>query len=289
MTVYIDDIQRMFSIYSQFLIQLLTRNETKSLLVAPVLHGKDPGNEDAEVWGVIWMEFPNRLNRPESDLRDLAEFAAQSIQRQLITYLDSEGKKSLAQELGSLVPEHVLRKLRRGENPREVEEGYLLNIDLAGSTKLAGRIGDQAFSELIQKISSNLSLSLDRLKLVPQLIIWDAFIYTRSIEQGTLTLDEANDILVEIKSVIHDANQHLPQDAPVSFRAVLHYGDTTRDWNVGSTRSWTISGAALAESCKLESRIKDQKAAILISEACPIAESDTDSNFDDQLRILKTA
>ena len=53
--------------------------------------------------------------------------------------------------------------------------------------------------------------------------------------------------------------------ANINYRAVLHYGDTTRGIKSGPTQTWGMIGNALAESCKMEANIKHVKGKILIS------------------------
>jgi GAF domain-containing protein len=263
--VYVNDIQRMFSIYPQFLVFLFKRNETQSLLVAPVFH-KHLGDIP---WGVIWIEFSNRLNRPESDLRDLADFACLSIQRQILAYFEHETQQKLTHDLSALVPRHVVEKMRQGIDPREAEVGYLLNIDLAGSTRLAKHLGEVEFSKFIQQLSDLFIISLSDFSFTQQVIIWDAFIFTRTGDCPIVSKSEATFLLSEIDRIIRQANEVLPPGVQIQFRAILHHGDTTRDWTVGSARTWTVTGSALAESCKLESEIKDRVRVLLVSGACP--------------------
>ncbi len=264
--VYVNDIPRMFSVYPDFLVQLFVRNSTKTLLVSPILL-----EGQFEPWGVVWIEFPNRMNRPESDLRELAEFANSSIHRQLDIFFKDEAAQIVNQELYSLVPERVLKKVKLGLDPKEEEYGYILNIDLAGSTKLAGHLGEVDFHSVIKSAFSKLTEKLDRFGFVPQLVIWDAFIFTCEKDSRIFFFRDLEEIFREVSIVVDDLNLTLPDNAKVGFRAIIHFGDITRNWSVGSSRNWTVTGAALAESCKLESEVKKEKRALVISKACVAA------------------
>ena len=263
-SIYINDIGRMFSLYPAFLVTLLKQNQTKSLLVSPVLRG----NGREEPWGVIWIEFPNAINQAEADLKDLTEFLSSSIHRQLLSLLETESRLKLTSELSSMLPEHVLRKIERGENPREIEEGYLLNIDLVGSTSLVKILGDQEFARVIDALGRSLSRELFSFYFVYQLTIWDAFIFTRRGDRAVLQYKEIDAILAAIDRGIAEANEAMLPGKQLRFRGVLHFGNTTRDLQAGQTKKWVITGEALAESCKLEATIKDQLGVLLVSDQC---------------------
>ena len=258
--VFVNDVKKMFSVYPEFLVSLLKRNDTKYLWAAPVFLC----NSTSEPWGIIWIESSNKIQRTESDLRELIEVISKSIERQikaLITYESSEKFKS---ELGALIPRRVLQKIELGINPREEETGFLLNIDLTGSTKLAAKLGDINYSLLITEINLVLTHSLSRFNFHPQIIIWDAFIFTCSLSKN-LQQEHLEELAHTIRASIESATaQHIADG--VSFRAILHYGDTTRDLKPGPVKSWGVVGTALAESCKFEATIKHLKGELTLSE-----------------------
>jgi len=261
--IYINDVSRMFSLYSEFVVNMLIRNQTKSLYVVPAY-----SNGDLSPWGVIWVEFSNHLNQSDEDIYDLSQIVAESINRQLSAHLNFEMESRLKSELSSMIPEHVLRKLEMGLNPREVEIGYLLNIDLAGSTKFAGLVGDEIFRAFIKTLSYELSKKLRLFKFVEQMIIWDAFIYTRVGKPGDIADEEIEAIVKSIKAALEEVKVNFADSDFLSFRAILHYGDTTRDFTPGETKTWGVVGAALAESCKMESKLKGKSEIIWASEDC---------------------
>ena len=262
-TVFIPDVEKMFSVYTPFLVSFLKGNHTKLLQVVPLYF-----HDQETPWGVIWIEFPNKLNQPESDIRDLGEFITQSFERHLRIHFEYLNTSRVHNELSQLVPLHVLQKMQRGENPREKDEGYLLNFDLKGSTKLANELGDEKFFKFMTELSALTSQNILPLHFIKQVVIWDAIIFTRTASHGKMKMEDVAAIHKILCETIASLNEKWKVIQTVGFRAVLHYGDTTRDLKEGEIKTWGVSGTALAESCKLEAKIKDLAGVILVSEAC---------------------
>jgi hypothetical protein len=263
--VFINNLETMFSIYPDYLINLFRKNETKSLLVSPIFLNEF----GAPPWGLIWLEFNNRITRPEADLRELAEFAANSIARVLKSFFEHHTQQNIVNEISATIPKHVMEKIRQDINPREEEQGYLLNVDLAGSTNLSRKLGSKKFAETIGAINEMLTEKMTVFHFVGQIVVWDSFVFTRPASQGDIKAAEARKILETIEQCIRSINQKLDDECQISFRAVLNFGDTTRDWSKGSAKYWTIAGSAYAESCKLETEIKKKRRVLLVAATCP--------------------
>ncbi len=269
--VFIGNILSMLSIYQEFLVGLLKQNETKSLFVSPILI-----KESDSPWGLVWLEFHNRFHRPESDLRELGEFVTKSFTTMLCAHFDYREQQLINEEFSSAVPEYVVAKIKQNIDPREVEEGYLLNIDLSGSTKLANAIGNKDFTKIIENLTQRLEHRLSLFDFRLQMIVWDSFAFTRKQDRlnylDTVVIDA---ILHAIADEIEQLNATELHDYPISFRAILNHGDTTRDWSNGNLKHWTIVGSAYAESCKLEQMLKPETQVILIDKSCPNFSSTT--------------
>ena len=250
--VFIDDITRLFPVYSNYVRTLFKTNKTKSLFIAPLnISQKDD-------WGVCWIEMENKVSKPPADLESIGILVSEAIERILNKgYQEIENNRLLG-KIKDVVPSHVIEKLSKGIDPIEPDEGFLLNIDLSGSTPLSKKLGPQKFSKLISNINSMLIDNLSNTSFLPRMVIWDAFIFTSS--QKSIDLPTIEEISKSIQKAIQNSTSY-----PLGFRGVLHYGDITRNISTGTPKSWAVVGSALAESCKIEAANKDIKNQIMIS------------------------
>lgn len=251
-TVFIDDITRLFPVYSEYVKKLFSNNNTKTLFVNSL------AIDDTQSWGVCWIESENKLVKPVADIKSISALAASAIERMLNKTYKRIREDRLLGKLKDVVPTHVIEKLSRGIDPIEIDEGFILNIDLSGSTPLSKSIGTEKFSEIINNINSRLIDDLSETGFVARMVIWDAFIFT--ISANNISAKLIDDLPSRIKSVVSTATK-----GKLGFRGVLHYGDITRNISTGTPKSWAVVGSALAESCKIEGSFKSVKNQIILS------------------------
>lgn len=257
--VFINEVSRLYAVYASYLRELFERNMTRSLYVFPVVM-----SESGLPWGVVWVELVNRIGRNDSDLRDLAQLLSEAIVRMLKSHFASLSDQRLRDGIAELLPDYVLRKIENGEDPVEKDQGFILNIDITGSTSFSKSVGPELFSQFVEQTNLRIRKALEIHDFVSRMTIWDAFIFTLSRDESS-SLD-----LLYIEQVVSDAiaTAAIQFSAhEIGYRIVLHWGDITRDITSGSSKSWAIVGSALAESCKFESKLKRYKNRLFISQS----------------------
>lgn len=267
--LYIHDIKSVLNLYPNFLREIFTENRTDSLYVTPLGSISTP-------WGMIWIEFPDYLKIRSEHIEDLARSISIYVNKAYLQYNKEKAAKRIKDQFSKFVPQRVVQKVSEGATTREQEEGFLLNIDIAGSTQFSKEVGEREFGNFINRIRRDLQKFISPTGFELQMTIWDAFFFTLERNKKPPEPPELSSILSHTSSILEKYN--------LKCRMVLHYGDITRDFSETTGRSWTISGSALAESIKLEDIIKSKTGIILISRE---ASAKLDLNHMDENFLLE--
>ena len=255
--VFADNLKRFENIYPRHIMEHFSRHRTNAFYVTPVI------GLEGESWGTVWAESTDGAeNANDSNLEHITRTLAHSVKRQVEFFLKQQSNQKMSSALDFLVPPHVAAKIKEGLPPREEETGYLLNVDLSGSTALSKEMGNHNFAASMRTLASTLQAQLDRFGFQLQMIIWDAFIFTRTDKCGPLAPDDIEQLNVIVKSCL----QKVLGNYKVGHRGVLHFGDTTRDIRQNSNQGWGIVGSAMAESCKIEAQNKHVTNQIIVTD-----------------------
>lgn len=229
---------------------ILDKSECKSAAAVPVFYQHE-SDKEAEVWGLVWMESKETgffTPSHEPGLSLLAG-AVESIIKGF------QVRASAKEALSGLVREDVADKLLRNEPVREEEIGYLLVADIRGSSRIANRNGSVVWSAFIDKIRLNIENIAGQYGLKLQLVVWDAFFFTKPCsEKNDAAFESFLECAKKINEFLYVKMKDAFPDEPIPIdgawaRFCVEFGDITRDIQ---NNTWTIAGSTMASINKLE-------------------------------------
>ena len=257
--VVIEDVAWLSHVVKTKTYELFRLNETRSCLILPIRldpHQKDPTTNP--VWGVVWLESAITSHFKVELLKFYNTICTTLFES--FSKLNTQKDLGLAtQTLVSFMPASVAEKLTKGQSTIERDDGFLIMIDLRGSTKISTALGGEGYACAIQNLRLQLEPVLLEYGFCLQELIWDAFYFTWSNSAlKTLPAETLDQIAKNICAVVTawSIDLNLKIDLPQPVRICVTNGDITRGFTEGKTRSWTIVGSAMAIISKMETECK---------------------------------
>ena len=242
---------------SKLSIELMEKNNTKQVGIIPI---KD------SLLGGLMVFMDKEKNRPGTlSYNGLEQF------QELFSFYSKHFsvKNELKMNLGmlnSFVPNHIREKLLLDNDYKEHDTGYLLMIDLKGSTIISNLPAGKALwlksaneiKEIIEKKTKHFKLNIQEFK-------WDAFfISISSKKQSEHKLQILRNFIcsltLEVNEYYHNNFQMIPDFTDKSipkFRACLVYGDISKGLYKGKTNTWSFIGNEIANLVKMEDVCKE--------------------------------
>ena len=165
--------------------------------------------------------------------------------------------------LSRFIPRHHVFSLMSGATVVEKDRGYLLMVDLKGSTKFSLKHGSDAWLARVEKLQTAIRPPIEEMGMTLQTFSWDAAFITLSSgnvsRQSRLSLESlACDIGKRIETWAGEdplLREFWASDDQKA-RFCITYGDISRGLTVGTTETWTVTGESMAVIAKMESECK---------------------------------
>ena len=173
--VIVPDVKYLKEVLHENSVQFFEKNNTLSCAGIPIFKtGSDT------VWGILWLERPNG----EEAFNYLAESPLQSLASVVAQYVDriekTESLHSTTSALQEFLPPEVYAEVIKNGNYRQDDHGYMMMLDLKGSTKVSLAKGSDYWLERAVKIKEPLKEIGLKYGLKLREYKWDAFIFTKS-------------------------------------------------------------------------------------------------------------
>jgi hypothetical protein len=165
--------------------------------------------------------------------------------------------------LSRFIPRAHVFALMSGAKVVEKDKGYLLMVDLKGSTKFSLKHGSDAWLRKVEMLQVSFRESVARHGMTLQTFSWDAAFITKTSLAPSKGIRETFEMLaLELGYVIQNwANSDSELSAFWSksdqkARFCLTFGDISRGLSIGTTETWTVTGESMAVIAKMESECK---------------------------------
>ena len=268
--VIVSDVQLLKDVLHENSVQFFAKNNTLSCAGIPIFY---VGTND--IWGVLWLE--RRKSLLPFDL--LSEGPLTGLAAAVSLYIDRRGKDqsilAANSTLHSFIPEDVFEDVINNGKVREDDHGYLLMLDLKGSTKVSLEKGSDFWlneaakiKEPLTKIGENFGLKLREYK-------WDAFVF--SMTSNEVSREQVN----RIEQFCREASQLIEGWYNESFVSVsdenreknqkarfcITFGDISRGLTQGTVKAWGMIGAEIAAVTKMEDYCKKLAGVVFFDES----------------------
>jgi hypothetical protein len=267
--VIISDVRLLKGVLHENSNLFFEKNETVSCAGIPIFfHGTQ------DVWGVLWLE----RNKNQNALNLLAEETLVSIANSISQYINLQDKQRqltrTTETLQGFVPERILNDVLHNNLIKEDDHGYLVMLDLKGSTKISLEKGSDFWLGAAKKlvpILRNLALTYG---MELQDFKWDAFIFTLStLEKNNSASQKILDFFSQAALLVENwYNEELASVSQSNLetgqkaRCCVTFGDITRGFSGGTTKVWTLIGAEIAAVSKMEDVCKRLDGVIFFDE-----------------------
>jgi len=265
--IYVNDVGLIRGLLTEGSQDFMTRTESEAIAVVPFDYSLS-SDENARAFLYLISKTKNMFD-------EYTQAAVQTFVSALKLRFDHLSLKSQhgiselklnASKLGisQFIPKHLVDDYLDGKSIVEEDFGFLMMVDLKGSTALARSIGEKAFHSEVAILKEKLVEIFKPHNWILQQFVWDGFEFTFSVEKGTdckislsrwgklvqpVFLDWKKDLLCRLGEKREIIN--------LSYRVCFTYGDTSRGIVVeGETRKWSFTGNAIAVVSKVEQAAK---------------------------------
>lgn len=265
--ITIPDVELWKDVFHEYTNYFFRVSKTKSCVAIPIfsdninLTGLEKKNN---VWGAIFLE-KSTLPPLTSRMNEIFHEISSSLS-DLVSNINHKKELNVTiNTLSEFIPKDSIEMILKDNRYEETDEGYIVMIDLAGSTKVVSHYGKHAWEAANIEIKEKLNRAASKYNLVLRDFKWDAYHFTLS------TLNQTNNKLNQIIQFITDSKVIIDDTYKNSFpnlyeykiaetpkaRICICYGDISRGINQGATKTWTFTGVEMANVTKLEGLCKD--------------------------------
>ena len=247
---------------------LLQDNDTRSMVAIPISRTMDArsaqGSGVTNKWGILWIEQRSGNELTLNDLKTCQRLQAE-LEQLLTVKMDAEIVRDMHSTVADLMPAWAFRDLIAGGNPIDEEHGYIVVVDLKGSSSVAEKLGVDAWDSFVKdNVSPRFSKICSKYGFKMHQVIWDSFFFCVSatdlseleFKAGILMASElvraSAELYVESNLMIH-ASINVGGSCA---RACIAFGDVTRGMTSGPNPTWSIVGSAMAIVSKVEQKAK---------------------------------
>jgi class 3 adenylate cyclase len=166
--------------------------------------------------------------------------------------------------LSHFLPKHLVDDYLVGKEVTESDYGFLMMLDLKGSTKLAHLLGNSKFHIEVENFQKSVNAEVSRHGWTLQQFVWDGFAFTcKWDDEGHRKLkiarykDLIEPIFLRWKSALSKTYGQKTEITSLDYRICFSFGDTSRGViTEGQTKKWTFIGNAIAVVSKVEQAAK---------------------------------
>jgi class 3 adenylate cyclase len=276
-TVIVSDVRLLRGVLHENTNFFFDRAGTRSCAAVPIFESKTDALgslQEKTIWGILFLErnitepFTLKSTTGLEQVSDEIDNLLSDVNQKLIF-------EKTQKALSSLLPERVLQKVIDQKLEREEDYGTLLMIDLKESTKIALEVGSDVWLKNAQSLLPTIDEIARRHNLTLQTFIWDAFYLTYSSETPSeqvvvRMLDFINEISQEIEKWYQQHYGSLFLNSGIrkqKARFCLTFGDTSRGFVEGKTRSWSIVGGEMSCISKFEDVCKKLDGVVFADES----------------------
>jgi len=260
-TVIVPDVKLLKPVLHENTNIFFETSRTESCAAIPIfISQSDDLGETAskELWGVLLLES-HKSNPLTLSLRYNFDGLSNTIANIISSQIDKTTLSRTKRALADFVPENAITTIINGNHETENDQGYLVLVDLKGSTTLALRHGSNYWTKAMNEVSPKLEKICEQKGFKLQLLIWDAFFITLSTDKQTKKkVSKIVELIEELKQEIQllYTNRFGFSDHDQKARFCFTYGDISRGLASGKTKSWTITGSEMATISKFEDYCK---------------------------------
>ena len=261
--ITIPDVELWKDVFHEYTNYFFKVSKTKSCVAIPIFEGKTIQSED-KVWGALFLEKPGRPPLTSSMNDVFVEISASLSELISKVYYQSE-LNNAKNTLGEFVPSSSIEKILKDQNYEEKDNGYIIMIDLAGSTRVVAHYGRSSWESASLEIKNNLTIIAEKYNIILRDFKWDAYHFTISSNQpNEEQMNYIIEFITESKLIIDSQYkknfsnfyEYNIAETPKA-RVCISYGDISRGINQGATKTWTFTGEEMANVTKLESLCKE--------------------------------
>jgi hypothetical protein len=185
------------------------------------------------------------------------------VERLLQAYRDRKEIEKATTALSRFIPRTHVFALINGSQVTERDHGYLLMIDLKGSTQFSLKHGSDAWLARVEILQRRIREKVDSYSMTLQTFSWDAAFITLTSDSESIEAEEK--ILHLSKALAQSIQEWATDDKLLSeFWAIDHqkarfcltFGDISRGLASGTTETWTVTGESMAVIAKMEAECK---------------------------------
>lgn len=236
----------------------------KGIAAIPIAANGSDGNEDY----LLWLQSKNE-NEIDESIRPGLTIVSSAIS----TQLKLKSQSLITNELmAGVYRSDIKEKFIAGEMPSESKNGFIVMVDIVGSTKLVSLIGAKKWNEFIHSVGHVLNPQVFSLyESMLEITIWDAFFvymddsedqWKRAVELGVLTRKIITNELE--KRFINEGFE-----SQIKTRVCIVWGDCSTRFG---EKGWEIIGSAMASAMKTESALKELDCDFVVAVNSPASE-----------------
>ena len=246
--VVVQNTALIFGVITERTKMIFLEGGIKGIAAIPIVANGSDGNEDY----LLWLQSKNE-NEIDESLRPGLTIVSSAI----ATQLKLKSQSIITNELmAGVYRSDIKEKFIAGEMPSEIKNGFLVMVDIIGSTKLVSLIGAKKWNDIIHsvghvlnaQVSSNFGSKLE-------ITIWDAFfVYMNNSEDqwgNAVNLGVLTRKIITSELDKRFKNEGL--ESQIKTRVCIVWGDCSTRFG---EKGWEIIGSAMASAMKTETALK---------------------------------
>lgn len=243
-------------------------SNTRSCVAIPFYDGA--GGE--EVVGVIYLESSN--SSFSEVYRPVLEKLARIVESVQERYNVKAALAKATNTLSRFIPRTHVFSLISGVDIMEQDSGYLMMLDLKGSTKFSLEHGSSDWLERVEILQQIIIPHIERCGARLQTFSWDAAFITFSTPVPSLDTLRS---VVELCTIMTNEIEHWALGnlklrefwgpGKQKARFCITFGDISRGLAPGTTETWTVTGESMAVIAKMESQCKQLPGVVFTDQA----------------------